>query len=174
MPNRSVCSCYRCSTVFTPYTYRIHLHADFCVGAPSPTLPNVCSLRLQCQNIMLNLGSVAIPSSQRYLRRIILPVGNAHLSLRGQSDTFTAYFEYVQKTAPGPAIVVGRPLGENRPPGFDAAPHPLAGRTSSGPCAVVYGLLLSPQSTCLHQSCRTRCLHCPLHSRGHDAGSAGF
>ncbi|KAG6122423.1 hypothetical protein E4U14_007249 [Claviceps sp. LM454 group G7] len=88
-----------------------------------------------------------MPSSQRWLqRRIMLPVANAHLSLRRQSDTFTAYFEYVQKTAPDPAIVVGRRRGENRPPGFDAALHPLAGRTSSGPCAVVCGPLLSPQS----------------------------
>ncbi|KAG6062260.1 hypothetical protein E4U17_000032 [Claviceps sp. LM77 group G4] len=69
----------------------------------------------------------------------MLPVANAHLSLRGQSDTLTAYFEYVLETAPGPAIVVGRPRGENRLPGFNAAPYPLAGLTSSGPCAVSVG-----------------------------------
>ncbi|KAG5925156.1 hypothetical protein E4U61_002270 [Claviceps capensis] len=61
------------------HTYRIHLHADFCVGA----VPN---------------GG--------YVASCMLAVANAYLSLRGQSDTFTAHFEYVQKTAPGSAIVV--------------------------------------------------------------------
>ncbi|KAG5977040.1 hypothetical protein E4U55_007092 [Claviceps digitariae] len=64
------------------HTYRIHLHADFCIGA----VPN---------------GG--------YTAACMLAAANAHmqqLSSRGQPDTFTAHFEYVHKTAPGPGIVV--------------------------------------------------------------------
>ncbi|KAG6010397.1 hypothetical protein E4U21_006961 [Claviceps maximensis] len=64
------------------HTYRIHLHADFCVGA----VPN---------------GG--------YTAACMLAAANAHmqqLSSHRQTDTFTAHFEYVHKTAPGPAIVV--------------------------------------------------------------------
>ncbi|KAG6034685.1 hypothetical protein E4U41_006449 [Claviceps citrina] len=61
------------------HTYRIRLDADFCVGA----VPN---------------GG--------YTASCMLAAASAHLSSRGQPDTFTAHFEYVHKTVPGPAIVV--------------------------------------------------------------------
>ncbi|GAB0138950.1 hypothetical protein EsDP_00007169 [Epichloe bromicola] len=61
------------------HTYKIHLHSDFCIGA----VPN---------------GG--------YTASCMLAAANAHLGSRGQPDTFTAHFEFTNKTAAGPGIIV--------------------------------------------------------------------
>lgn len=61
------------------HTYRIHLHNDFCIGA----VPN---------------GG--------YTASCMLATANAHLGSRGQPNTLTAHFEFANKTAAGPGIIV--------------------------------------------------------------------
>ncbi|KID97175.1 thioesterase family protein, partial [Metarhizium majus ARSEF 297] len=59
------------------HTYKIDLHSDYCI------VPN---------------GG--------YTASCMLIAANRHLASRGQSDTFTAHFEYPNRTSSGPAVVV--------------------------------------------------------------------
>ncbi|RYP35916.1 hypothetical protein DL767_003605 [Monosporascus sp. MG133] len=61
------------------HTYRVNLYDVFCIGS----VPN---------------GG--------YTASCMLAAASAHLSPRGQPDTLTAHFEYPDRTAVGPAIVV--------------------------------------------------------------------
>ncbi|EFY88338.1 thioesterase family protein [Metarhizium acridum CQMa 102] len=61
------------------HTYKINLHSDYCVGK----VPN---------------GG--------YTASCMLVAANRHLASRGQSDTFTAHFEYPNRTSSGPAVVI--------------------------------------------------------------------
>ncbi|KAG5927564.1 hypothetical protein E4U53_002846 [Claviceps sorghi] len=75
------------------HTYRIHLHADFCIGAGRDANGKL---------------RATVPNGG-YAASCMLATANAHmrrLSSHGQPDTLTAHFEYIRKTAPGPGTVV--------------------------------------------------------------------